>query len=304
MNQFEDMQTFVRIVETGSITKAAEQMNTVKSAISRRLSELEKRLGVSLITRTTRNQTLTNNGKSYYQQCLRIIADVAEVESSIRSEHGALFGSIKMSAPLSFGIRHLAPALRLFNQHHPDIIFDIEFNDRKVDLIEEGFDIAIRIAHLSDSTLMARKLTNIQLVLCASPSYLDKNGIPSTPHDLKTDHVKVKYSASPEVWTFKQADKKVMSIKVPTILTSNNGNYLCEAAIAGQGLILSPDFICYEAIKKGQLVRILSEYNDNIDIPAYAIYPQNKHLSQRVRSLINFLVEFFGEQPYWKIPNS
>ncbi len=301
MNQFEDMQTFVRVVEAGSITKAAEQLNTVKSAISRRLSDLEKRLGITLITRTTRSQTLTENGKSYYQQCLRIIDDVAEIESSIRSDHQALAGKIKLSAPLSFGLKHLAPALQQFSELHPDIFFDVDFNDRKVDLIEEGYDLAIRISNLTDSTLIARKITSIRLVLCASPLYIEKYGLPITPHDLKAGHVKVNYSEAPESWSFTMLDQKEFTVKVPTVLKSNNGDFLCQSAIRGQGLIYTPDFICYEAIKSGQLKPILSEYTQNIDVNAYAIYPQNKHLSQRVRALIDFLTVFYGELPSWRI---
>ena len=304
MNQFEDMQAFVRIVEAGSITKAAEQMNTVKSAVSRRLSELEKRLGVTLIIRTTRSQTLTENGQNYYQQCLRIIDDVAEIESNISSDHQALKGKIRLSAPLSFGIAHLAHALTAFNHQHPDILFDVDFNDRKVDLIEEGFDLAIRISNLADSTLMARKITKISLILCASLSYIEQYGLPITPHDLKRGHVKVNYCEAPENWLFKLHSKKELSIKVPTVLTSNNGDFLCQAAIDGQGLIFTPDFIVYKAIKNGQLRPILSEYYDNIDIPAYAVYPQNKHLSQRVRVLIDFLAQYYGDKPYWQLPKS
>ena len=165
MNPFEDMQTFVRIVEAGSITKAALQLNTVKSSVSKRLADLEKRLGMTLLHRTTRVQKLTDSGQSYYQQCLRIIEDVQEVESSIRDQHCALSGRIKVAAPLSFGIEHLGKALQQFNQRHPDIQFDIDFNDRKVDIVEEGFDLAIRIAKLADSTLMARKITQTHLIL-------------------------------------------------------------------------------------------------------------------------------------------
>ncbi|MBL4910333.1 MAG: LysR family transcriptional regulator [Alteromonadaceae bacterium] len=299
MNQFEDMQTFVRIVEAGSITKAAEQQNTVKSAVSRRLTELEKRLKVSLLTRTTRTQTLTENGLSYYQQCLRIIDDVAEVESSIRDDNCALAGNIKLAAPLSFGLEHLGAALQQFNEIHPDIRFDVDFNDRKIDLIEEGFDLAIRISQLTDSSLMARKLTNIHLLLCASPEYLQNYGMPQTPNDLLTGHQRLKYLSEAEQWQFSSTKGDKSLIKVPTVMTSNNGNFLLQAAIKGQGLIMTPDFLCYKAIRLKQLVPVLTEYFTPLKIPAYAIYPQNRHLSQRVRSLIDFLSQYFDEKSYW-----
>jgi len=301
MNQFEDMQTFVRIVEAGSITKAAEQLNTVKSAVSRRLTELEKRLAVTLLTRTTRTQTLTDNGLSYYQQCLRIIDDVAEVESSIRDDNCALVGNIKLAAPLSFGIEHLGAALQQFNEIHPNIRFDVDFNDRKIDLIEEGFDLAIRISQLTDSSLMARKITKINLLLCASSEYLQEHGTPKIPADLLTGHQRLKYISEPEQWSFSNEHGEKQLIKVPTAMTANNGNFLLQAAIKGGGIIYSPDFLCYKALKLGQLIPILANYVTPITVPAYAIYPQNRHLSQRVRSLIDFLSQYFGEQPYWSV---
>ncbi|PCJ48823.1 MAG: LysR family transcriptional regulator [Gammaproteobacteria bacterium] len=306
MNQLEDMQTFVRIVEAGSITKAAEQLDTVKSAVSRRLSELEKRLGVSLLTRTTRTQTLTTTGESYYQQCLRLIDDFAEVESSIKNEHCSLVGRIKIAAPLSFGIAHLGPALRQFNEINPEIRFDVDFNDRKIDLIEEGFDVAIRIAHLADSSLIAKRLTDVKLVLSASPGYLKKYGRPKTPQDLNKGHVKLQYSDQPDSWHFtasqgKDSKGKSFNIKIPAVLKANNGEFLCQAAIDGIGLIYTPDFICYKAIRLGQLEPILCEFIADNRINAYAVYPQTRHLSKRVRSLIDYLTLYFGDEPYWRI---
>jgi DNA-binding transcriptional LysR family regulator len=301
MNQFEDMQTFVRVVEAGSITKAAEQLDTVKSAVSRRLSELEKRLGVTLLTRTTRNQTLTDSGKSYYQQCLRIIDDVAEVESGVRNEHCALAGRIKIAAPLSFGLTHLSQALRTFNEMNPDIYFDVDFNDRKVDLIEEGFDLAVRIGKLEDSSLIAKRLMIGKGVLSASPAYLSQFGLPETPDDLKQGHVKLHYSTANEVWNFKSKEGVISNIKLPSIITANNGDFLCQAAIDGKGLLFTPDFICYKAIKMGQLIPILSDYIMDNEIIGYALYPQTRHLSQRVRSLVDYLTQYFGDEPYWRV---
>ncbi|MBL4660644.1 MAG: LysR family transcriptional regulator [Alcanivoracaceae bacterium] len=302
MNQIEDMQTFVRIVEAGSITKAAEQMNTVKSAVSRRLSELEKRLGVALLTRTTRSQSLTDSGKSYYLQSVRIIDDVAEVESSILNEHCALVGRIKVAVPLSFGLAHLAPALRKFNEIQPGIHFDIDFNDRKVDLIEEGFDLAIRITQLEDSSLIARKITSTQMILAASPAYLKTHGHPKSIKDLlnvQNKHVKLNYKNSPENWSFFDGNKKLVTLNLPSVLDANNGEYLCQAAVDGMGLIYIPDFICYKYIKLKQLIPILTNHIKLEELGTYAIYPQTRHLSRRVRNLIDFLSEYFGDVPYW-----
>lgn len=301
MNQFEDMHTFARIVEAGSITKAAEQLDTVKSAISKRLSDLEKRLGVSLLTRTTRTQVLTDSGKSYYEQCIRLIDDIAEVESSVSNQHCALKGKIKIAAPLSFGLAHLGPALRKFNEINPEIDFDIDFNDRKIDLIGEGFDLAIRISHLDDSSLIARRLTSIRLVLCASPGYLKQFGTPKTPEDLNQGHVRLHYKDQPEYWELSDEQGNHIAIKIPAVMSANNGDFLCQAAINGQGLVYTPDFICYKPIKLGQLQPLLQDHIQDIEVNAYAIYPQTRHLSKRVRSLVDYLAQYFGDEPYWRI---
>ncbi len=301
MNQFEDMQTFVRIVEAGSITKAAEQLNTAKSAVSKRLSALEKRLAVKLLIRTTRSQTLTDSGSSYYQQCLRIIDDVAEIEANIRNDNCALKGNIKLAAPLSFGLTHLGEALLQFNEIYPEINFDIDFNDRQVDLIEEGFDLAIRISQLADSTLMAKQLTKIHVLLCASPDYLNKHGMPKHPEDLLLNHQRLRYATEPDYWQYINGNNEKKKLKIPTVIRSNNGSFLMNSAIKGKGLIMCPDFLCYKAIRLGQLVPILTNYFLPTEIPAYAVYPENRHLSQRVRKLIDFLNNYFGEKPYWQI---
>lgn len=300
MNAFEEMKNFVRIVDAGSITKAAEQMNTVKSAVSRRLTELEKRLGVTLLIRTTRKQTLTDTGVSYYQQSLRILDDLSELESKVKNEHCALTGKIKIAAPLSFGLKHLAPALSKFNEIHPDIVLDLDFNDRKIDLVEHGFDLGFRIAQLDDSNYIARKITSIRTLLVASPAYLEKFGVPEKPQDLMNGHVKLHYSSVQESWSF-IINKQKTTIKIPSVLQANNGDYLHQACLQGKGLNFSPDFICYKHVKLGQLIPVLQDYQPNREIGAYAIYPQTRHLSRRVRSLVDYLSQYFGKIPYWRI---
>lgn len=300
MNQYEEMQTFIRIVDAGSITKAAEQMNTVKSAVSRRLTDLEKRLGISLITRTTRTQTLTDSGKNYYEQCLRLLDDLAEVESQLKNEHGALKGIIRIAAPLSFGLKHLGPALRKFNQINPLIQFDIDFNDRKIDIVEEGFDLAIRISRLEDSSLIARKIATFSSVVCASPGYLKKHGYPKQPLDLEKGHVKLHYKNQSELWSFHNNNKTV-SVKIPKAIITNNGDFLCDAAIDDVGILFTPDFICYKAIRLGLLEVILQDYTPQKQLNAYAIYPQTRHVSQKVRCLVDYLAQYFGDTPYWSL---
>lgn len=301
MNQIEDMQTFVRIVEAGSITKAAEQLNTVKSAISRRLALLEKRLGVSLLTRSTRSHTLTEHGQSYYQQSLRIIEEVAAIETGLTQENCALSGRIRIAAPLVFGLEHLSSALLAFNELHPDIIFDVDFDDKKADLVEGGYDLAIRIAKLEDSNLIARKISSTRMVLCASTQYLKQQGDLTHPKQLANNHKKLHYSRSRENWQFIDETGKKISIKVPTAATSNNGSFLLESAINGGGLIYTPDFICHQAITDGKLETVLDEFIETNHIPIYALYPQNRHLSHKIRRLVDFMVEYYGSTPYWRV---
>lgn len=302
MNQLEEMQTLVRVVEAGSITRAAEQMNTVKSAVSKRLSELEKRLGVSLLKRTTRKQTLTDAGRDYYQHCVRILDDINEVETAISDSQSAVSGRIRMAAPISFGLMHLSQAIRQFNQANPDIIFDIDFNDRQQDLVAEGIDLAIRVSNLADSSLIARKLSTTRLLICGSPDYFARNGKPETAEDLLYGHVKLHYSHVSPNWQLKNHLGERLSVNLPAVMTANNGQFLMDAAIEGKGLILSPDFICAEAIHSGELLPVLDDCLLNNDIGVYAVYPHTRFLSQRVRLLIEFLRDYFARRPDWQCP--
>lgn len=302
MSQLEEMQTFVRIVEAGSITRAAEQMNTVKSAISKRLTDLEKRLGVSLLKRTTRRQTLTDAGQDYYRQCVRILDDIYEVETALSDQQTALSGRIRLAAPITFGLMHLGPAIREFNQLNPDIIFDIEFNDRQQDLIAEGIDLAIRVSSLADSSLIARKLSTTRLLICGSPDYFARNGMPQKAEDLLYGHVKLQYSNVSNNWAMQGHSGETLSINLPTILSANNGQFLHDAAIEGKGLILSPDFICADAIRAGQLIPVLQDALLQREIGVYAVYPQTRYLSRRVRLLIDYLRDYFAQRPDWQCP--
>ncbi len=301
MNKFEDMQAFVRIVEAGSITKAANQLTIAKSAISKRLSNLESRLGITLLNRTTRSLILTDNGKAYYHECKRIIDDVLEVEASLQNKQTALAGKIKIAVPLSFGLLHLAPAINAFNALHPQIKFEIDFNDRMVSLINEGYDLAIRVGKLDDSNLMARKITFIKTLLVASPDYLSKHGTPHVPSDLLHGHNKLHYRNVSGTYYFIDENGKKMQINLPTTIVSNNGDYLSQCALAGLGIISTPDFISYKEIKSGELVQILAKYHRTGTTGVHAIYPQTRHLSRKIRSLIDFLVNYFGDKPKWVI---
>ena len=299
MGQLEDMQAFVRVVEAGSISHAADQLGVTKSAVSRRLSELEARLGTTLLKRTTRSSSLTDAGQRYYERSLIVIDDVAELNAITAGNDNALSGTLRLAAPLSFGLSHLSPAIDIFARKHPDLTIRINFSDRQIDLVQEGVDLAFRIAELKDSSLKARKITSIKLMLCASPDYLKRQGSPQTPENLKK-HQLLNYDSSGSVLPWRLLDSKGQEhiVHPEAKIIANNGNFLRDMSIAGHGIFISPTFISWEALAKGKLVQVLPDYRIP-SINAYAVYPQTRYLPQRARSFIDFLVRRFGENPYW-----
>ena len=300
MLKTEEIKAFTQIVESGTITAAAKHLRLAKSAVSRRLSELEERLGVELFHRSTRKLILTDSGHALYQRCIQILDDITEAESSVRESHQEIRGQIRIAAPLSFGLMHLTPAIIDFQKQNPAITFDIDFNDREVDLIQEGFDVAIRIANLKDSSLIARKLAELSTVVCASPEYLSKHGEPKTPDELKQhDCITYSYLTRPGQWDFLNKEGKLFSVNVKNGSRANNGEFMRDAATAGLGIIRQPTFIAYEYIAAGKLVPILQDYTTT-SVNAYAIYPPTRHLSQRVRQFIDFLAARFAGKPCWE----
>jgi len=298
MSRYEEMEAFVRTIEAGSFTQAAKQLGVTKSAISRRLSDLETRLGTQLVLRTTRSLSLTEAGEALFQRAVSLLSDWQEAEAVSLSESCALSGRIRLAAPLSFGVQYLGPALLEFKDIHPDLSFDIDFSDRQIDLISEGVDVAIRIGALSDSTLVARKLADIDMVAAAAPSLLETLGHPQTPEDLKAFN-ELRYTNRPRKgWRYTAPDGQSGEIELSSTLQANNGNFLCDAAIAGQGLTIHPLFILCEALRAGTLEVILPDYKWS-EISAYAVYPPTRHLSLRVRTLVDFLATCFKNNPPW-----
>jgi len=298
MGQLENMQVFVRIVEAGSITKAAEQLNLAKSAVSKRLGDLETRLGSKLINRTTRTSSLTDAGNQYYQRVKLLIGEVDSLNGDMACKTQVLSGSLRLAVPLSFGISHLTPAIDVFMRQHPDLHIEIDFSDRKVDIIEGGYDLAFRIGSLPDSSLQARKITPIKHAICASPSYLKRQGMPTTPKELAT-HKIVKYGNWPLAgMPLLDSTGQQHLVNMDACLTANNGDAMKQIALSGHGIVMLPTFIVWDALAKGDLVPILENYS-LATMHAYAVYPSTRYLPRKVRSLIDFLVERFGDQPYW-----
>jgi DNA-binding transcriptional LysR family regulator len=301
VDRFENMNAFIRVVEVGSISGAADKLGVAKSAISRRLKELEEHLGVELFHRTTRRMNLTDTGRAFYHQAVRILEDVLESELTASQAHGTLKGSLKIALPSSFGIMHVGPAINDFATDHPEIEFDLDFNDREINLMQEGFDLAIRIAKLPDSSLIARHLAPIQTVMCASPIYLEQMGTPQSPDELR-GHQCLVYSLLRdfEYWYLTDSNGKEISIKIHPYLKASTGEFLKDAAVEGRGIILVPSFIAYKEIESGALVSVLKNYKP-LQLDVYAIYPQTRHLSQRVRAFVDFLVKRFEGTPYWDL---
>jgi len=298
MAQFEEMQNFVRVVEAGNISRAAEQLGIAKSGVSRRLVELESRLGVRLLNRTTRRSSLTEAGQRYYEGAVRLIADVSELDTQTSDSHAALGGTLRIAAPLSFGLCHLSPALDEFIQVNPDLAINIDFSDRPVDLVERGVDLAIRIADLGDSSLQARRICPIRLLLCAAPGYLEQHGVPESPEDLKRHQVLHYDIGTRAPLRLEDRQGREHAVQIHPRITANNGDFLRDLAMAGHGIILTPSFIAWEALARGELVEIMPDYCPPRR-SAWAVYPRTRYLSKRARVFIDFLVERFGENPYW-----
>ena len=298
MGQLEDMHIFLRVVEAGSITKAAEQMNIAKSAVSKRLALLEHKLGIKLINRTTRKSSITEAGQRYYQRSKLILDEVEELNSQTSSSKRALEGMLNIAVPLSFGLSHLAPALDLFLKQHADLKLNINFSDRKIDIVEQGVDLAFRIGQLDNSTMQARKIAPIKHVLCASPEYLKVHGEPKNPNDLKR-HKVLKYDGTDQsgLKLFSREGKAEIVYFEPQF-TANNGDFLKSLAESSHGICYLPTFIVWQSLATKTLVPVLEEYQLQT-MHAYAVYPPNRHLPLKVRSLIDFLVERFGDDPYW-----
>ncbi|MEO1473606.1 MAG: LysR family transcriptional regulator [Pseudomonadota bacterium] len=294
------MKSFVRTVEAGSFTLAAEQLRIAKSAVSRRVADLERRLGAQLLQRTTRRLTLTDAGRAFYEGAVRVLSDLADIEAEIGDRRAALSGTIRVAAPLSFGLDWLGPALIDFMDAHGGVTFDIDFSDRMMDLVAEGFDLAIRIGDLPDSSLVARRLAPIETVAAASPAYLDTHGVPEAPADL-AGHRELAYSGRPNKgWHYTGPDGTPGDIEMPVGLRSTSGDFLREAAMAGHGVIIEPGFILCDAIRDGHLVQVLEDYKWP-SLSLYAVYPPTRHLPARTRALIDFLAERFGEVPPWTL---
>jgi DNA-binding transcriptional LysR family regulator len=292
-DKFEDIRTFVAVVQARGFAQAGKRLGLAKSAVSRRVSELEERLGTRLLNRTTRQISPTTAGTEYYQRGVRLLAELQEAEDVVSSGSNQATGSLRISAPVSFGSHCLGPIIPEFMDRFPRVQVELELDDRLIDLVAGGFDVAVRASRLKDSSLIARKIVPIRHVICASPDYLRRRGRPKLPADL-SNHATLRYSLADDSWEFTESD----ALSPPSKFRCNNGDTLREAAIAGGGLAYLPTFIVHEAVADGRLEVCLSGFEKD-PIALYAIYPSTRHLSAKIRVFIDFLVEKLGTEPFW-----
>lgn len=294
-DRFEDLRALAAVVSAGGFAAGAERLGVAKSAVSRRIRDLEDRLGARLFDRTTRRVQLTEAGREFHDRGVELLAALEEAEEAVSSASGDLKGRIRVAAPVSFSAHCLAPAVDRFLGRHPHVSLSVDTDDRMVDLVRNGFDIAIRIAQLPDSSLVARRLVTIRHVCVASPTLLGRLGTPGKPEDL-SGYPGVTYSNvdAASYWEF--SDNLVPSVK--SRLDFANGDAIREAAIAGLGVAVLPTFIAHEAIRRGALRIVLAQYM-RPPIAMYALHPSMRNQTARARAFIDFLVEEFGGEPFW-----
>lgn len=302
MDKLSAMHTFRRIVELGSFNAAAVERDLSNAGVSKQLRELERYLGASLLTRTTRRLSLTEAGQAYYRRCLQILDDISEAEAAIAASQALPIGLLRVSAPMSFGLLHLSPLVPCFLRKYTQVTIDLDLNDRVVDLIDDGYDIAIRLrTNLPDSSLVAKKLGSVKRILCAAPAYLKAMGTPVCLNDLLQHHCLV-YSLSEDVrgeWTFAAPNGGgLVTVKVQPILSINNSLALRDALLAGIGLSLIPNFVVQPDLDAGRLIPILSDHG-TVGHGIHAVYPSSRHVSPKVRAFVDFLSAAYADLTLW-----
>lgn len=299
MDTLRQLQAFVAVVQAGSFVGAAQRLGSSKAMLSRQVQELEARLGTRLLHRTTRRLSLTETGSAYYERCRQILDDLQEADAAASATTAQASGTLRINAPLTFGNLHLAPLWGEFLKLHPQVELDITLTDRVVDLVDEGYDLAIRIGRLASTTLVARRLAQDRMVLCASPGYLRHAPPLTQPTDL-SQHPVMAYAwwSGGDVWAFTSPSGEPVQVTTRARLRTNSGDTCRAAALADQGVIYQPAFLVGEDVRAGRLVELLPDWPaPRIDI--HAVYPSRRHVPGKVRAMVEFLVAAF-RQPGWR----
>ena len=297
MDTLQAMRTYVAVVDAGSFVGAMDATGLSKPAVSRQVADLEAALGGRLLQRTTRRLSMTDEGRTYYQRCKDILQAVEEANAEVGASTVQAHGRLRIGAPLTFGVIHLAPLWGRFAAENPQVTLDIVLSDRVVDLVEEGYDLVVRIGRPTDSNLIGRELARSGMALCASPGYLASRGMPEHPHDLiRHDVISYSYSRFGDEWSFEGPQGKVI-VHVNSRIHANNGDTCRVAALADQGVILQPDFLVHEDLRDGRLIKLLPDFRLH-ELSIQALYPTRKQLPLKVRKLIDFLVEALRDPPW------
>jgi DNA-binding transcriptional LysR family regulator len=298
MDTLTSMKVFTAVVETGSFAAASDRLDMSRAMTSKYVAHLEEHLGTRLLQRTTRKLTLTESGATYYERCVQILADISEAEEGALHLNETPRGTLRLTLPVSFGILHMGPVISDYMKQYPDVKVDILVTDRRVDLLEEGLDMAIRIGSLSESGLVAKKFASDRVVVCGAPEYLKRHGTPKTPADLAKHNCLIySYAAAGDEWKMDGPGGQ-HAVKVSGTLRATNGDMVKLAALGGVGLMRQPMFICGEDLRNGRLVEVLPEYK-SYDLGIYAVYPSRKHLSAKVRSFVDFIADAFDLKSEW-----
>ena len=298
-SSFQQMTVFAKVVGAGSLSSAARELGLSPALVSRKLAALEARLGVRLINRTTRSLHLTDEGASYYEACARVLAEVDEADAAVAAGRVEPQGVLRVALPASFGHLHITPRISEFAAKYPKVRLALSLSDRSVNVIEEGFDLAVRIAQLEDSSLAARRLAPNRRVVCASPGYLAKHGTPRLPEDLVRHDVVLTSSDFAMTWDYKDPRGKSGTVRVAGRYACDNWEVLREWALAGLGIALKSTWDVYRHLQDGSLVELFPGYSFHSDVAIYAVYPHRRHLPAKTRVFIEFLAACFGPDPYW-----
>lgn len=297
MERFSGLEAFVAVVEQGSFTAAAKVLGVSKSYVSKQVSALEDRLGARLMNRTTRSLSLTSAGKAFHERCAAILIEIEEAEQAVTQLQSEPRGVLRTSVPVSFGLQWIAPLVAEFLCLHDELEIDLDFSDRRVDIIDEGFDVVIRVGVLDDSSFAARRIAPVRVLLCATPQFVQEHGPVTTPEQLNPRHCLAYTYQSAATWRFSKGGKDHY-VRIDGRLQANNGDALAHACAQGLGFAMLPDFLVQPYLQDGTVVSVLEDWIDNDRLGVWAVYPHSRHLSAKVRGFIDFLVEKFEPCPW------
>jgi len=298
MDRLDEMAAFAAVADARSFTQGARRLGVSSAQISKLVARLEDRLGARLLNRTTRDVSLTDTGRAYLERARALLEDFEALEGSVRDEAGPR-GLLRISAPVAFGAKQLDPALFDFAEAYPEVSIEVSYADRLVNLVDEGFDVGVRIGQLSDSSLIARKLAPVRMVTCASPAYLQAHGMPQTPADLPAHEAIIDLNMrDPNVWNY-GAEGECMETRVHGRLRFASPEACLAAAERGFGIARAPDFVAADSLKSGQLSTLLCNFESEM-VHVHAVYPHARHLAAKVRVFVDFLATRFAGEPLWR----